>query len=173
MVLLLFTTLVSCGFAAAVCSWFLRKSRPESAVRNVIELMPEHDQDFATVSSDLKQYEQLLRRVQRARRDAAIAYLDDLLNDFVRVQRLLNHAAKFVPDLSPADELNRFARGIWFPVEVRLVRLSVQCGWTPVARLGAMTREVSKLADWANTVLARVATGPGLPGLRADLNRLD
>jgi hypothetical protein len=173
MAMLLFTTLVSCGFAAAICSWFLRQSRRESSVRNVTELMPERYQGFGALSSDLTRYEELLRRVQRARRDAAIAYLDDLLNDFVRVQRLLNHAAKFVPDLSPADELNRFVRGLWFHTEVRLLRLSVRCGWTPIARLDAVTREVSRLADWANTVLAQVASQPGLPGLRAELNRLD
>lgn len=169
MVLLLFAMLVSLGFVAAVCSW---KSRAKTSVDTVIELMPGHYQDFGPLSSDLARYEELLQRAQRARRDIALAYLDDLQNDFIRVQRLLNHATKFIPDLSPPDELNRFARGIWFHVELRALRISVRCGWMPLARLDAMTREVSRLADWANAVLGQLASQSGLPVLQADLNRL-
>lgn len=172
MLLLLFSVLVSSAFVAAMLSLCASKSRPKTAVLNVTDLLPEHHREFAALTANLARYDDLLRQVHLARREAALAYLDHLHEDFSRVERLLNHATKFIPDIRPANELSRFARGIWFRVELRTLRFFVHFGFMPSARLGIITREVARLAERAEIVLAEVASRPGLPHLRADLNRL-
>jgi hypothetical protein len=170
MVLLLFFVLVSSGFVVAIFSLLARKSRPDAAVLSVTELLPEHYREFGVLTTHLAHYDDLLRKVQIARREAALTYLDRLQKDFSRVERLLNHATKFIPDISPANELKRFARGIWFRLELRTLRIAVQLGFMPFAQFRAATREIARLAEWAESVLAEVASHPGLPNLRADLN---
>lgn len=171
MLLLLFSVLVSSGFIAALFSLFVRKPRPKAAVLSVTELLPEHYREFVALTADLARYDDLLRQVHLARREAALTYLDQLHEDFNRVERLLNHATKFIPDISPANELSRFVRGIWFRLELRTLKIFVHFGFMPPVRLGIVTREVARLSEWAETVLAEVASRPGLPHLRADLNR--
>lgn len=171
MLLLLFFVLVSSGFVAALFSLFVRKSRPQAAVLSVTELLPEHHREFGALAADLARYDDLLRQVHLARREAALTYLDQLHEDFKRVEWLLNHATKFIPDISPANELSRFVRGIWFRLELRTLRIFVQFGFMPSVRLGIVTREVARLAEWAERILVEVANRSGLPHLRADLNR--
>lgn len=168
---LLFSALISLAFAAAMVSLCARKSRPKAAVFSVTELLPEHYREFGALAVHLAGYDDLLRQIQLARREAVLMYLDHLHEDFSRVERLLNHATKFIPDVSPVNELSRFVRGIWFRLELRALRIGVQFGFMPSARFGAVTREVARLAQWAEKVLAEVASHPGLPNLRADLNR--
>lgn len=171
MVLLLFSVLVSSGFIAAMLSLCVRRSRPKPAVLNVNELLPGHFREFGVLAAHLARYDDLLRQVQRARREAALTYLGNLYEDFNSVERLLNHATKFIPDIRPINELARFSRGVWFRLQLRMLRISVQFGFVPSARFHAVTREVARLTAWAEAVLAQVASHPGLPNLRADLNR--
>ncbi len=164
------SVVLSLAFIILAAVWVFRSSRCTRAHTSVQELIPVHHRQYSLVRERLARYDELLSKIQFERRETALAYLDDLREDFLRVERLLNHAAKFLPELRSAHEFRRFAEALWLRLEFRFLRLSIRFGFMPYLRLTAVTRDVAKLARWANDVLAEVAVGPGLPSLQADLN---
>lgn len=169
---LVFSIFVSLVFVVLALVWALASHRPARRPRLTLdELILVHHREYALVSAHLTECDQLLRRIRLEQRETALGYLDVLRGDFLRLDRLLNHAVKFLPDLKPQEEFGRFARALRFRLEFRLLRLSIQVGLMPSTRLQALTREIAELGAWAERVLGQAAIRSGLPSLQADLNR--
>ena len=154
--------------------WALHDSSrkpPQNARLAINDFLPIHHREYEEVERRLTEYEAILEKIRLERHEVALRYLHALRDDFVRVERLLNHAAKFLPDIKLADECERFLRGLKFRVEYRIVRACIRVGFVPAVRLGDLTRQVRIFADWADRALAEVAREYGLPVLDSDLNR--
>ena len=98
-------------------------------------------------------------------------YLAELRGDFERVEQLLNHAAKFLPEITVRGESERFWVGVKFRVQYRLVELQVRFGIVPARRLKTLTTEVRFLARSADVFLKEIAQKQSLGALESDLNR--
>jgi len=166
---LVLTLLLMLAFIWAV--WTKPRKNLNDTRLTINEFLPIHHREYEDVSNRLARYEELLRQIQSERRETALTYVNALHDDFVRVERLINHATKFLPEVKFSDECERLFRALWFRLEFRWLRLSIRVGFSPVARLGALTREVRNLAEWADKVIAQVARECGLPVLESDLNR--
>jgi hypothetical protein len=150
----------------------LKLSRRESRlVIKVDELLPVHCHHFEEVDRRLAEYEEVLRGIQFERREFALVYLAELRGDFERVEQLLNHAAKFLPEITVRGESERFWVGVKFRVQYRLVELQVRFGVVPAWRLKAMTAKVRFLARSADLFLKEIAQKQRLGALESDLNR--
>jgi hypothetical protein len=146
------------------------QNRKEPLVR-INDFLPTHYFEFEQVERRLAGLEEALQRIQSERRAVALGYLDALREEFIRVQRLLNHAAKFLPELTIAGEVERLWLGIRFRVEYRLTRLWIQLGFAPAAQLQGLTRHVRRFAEWTDQALAAIAREHGLSVLQSDLNQ--
>ena len=134
------------------------------------DFLPIHHRGFEDVDRRLSEYDALLRRIQSERREVVLQYLESLRNDFLRVDQLLNRAAKFLPELTLDGESERFWIGVKFRFQYRLARLQMALGLVPISRLRALTQKVRILATWADKALAEIAYEHGLRVLQADLN---
>ena len=164
--LALLLLLVSLGF-------FFRSSSPRlehNQPLTIDDFLPVHDREFEELEHRLAEYNAVLQRIQDERRDAAVAYLEALRGDFRRVQQLLNHAAKFLPEVTLEGESERIWLGLKFRFEYRLARLQILLGFVPPARLKALTWKVRLLANWADKALNEIAREHGLCVLKSDLN---
>ena len=151
----------------------LQKSAPrskDSRARTIAELLPVHHREFEGVERRLSEYEALLQKIHLERRAVALGYLDALRDDFLRVEQLLNHAAKFLPDLTLQGEGERLWVGIIFRLEYRIARMRARFGFVPAVQMGALTRQVRLLAQRADAALDLIARECGLPSLQSDLN---
>jgi hypothetical protein len=166
-----FSILICSVFVVVIVAWLARDSRRRHPPVTLEQLIPVHYREYALLSDRLAHYDELLRDIESERRDAALAYLDALQADFIRMEHLLRHAAKFMPDLKVRNELGRLFRSFSFRLECRSLRLCIRLGFVPCMRLGALTREVTNLGKWTNQVLYQIASQQGLPALQADLNR--
>jgi hypothetical protein len=165
-ILALLLLLVSLGF-------FFRSSspRPEhNQPLTIDDFLPVHHREFEELERRLAEYNAVLQRIQAERRDAALAYLEALRGDFRGVQQLLNHAAKFLPELTLEGEGERIWLGLKFRFEYRLARLQILLGFVPPARLKALTWKVRLLAHCADRALNEIAREHGLRVLKSDLN---
>jgi hypothetical protein len=135
------------------------------------DLLPIHYREYEQVERRLTEYEALLQRIRLERHNVALHYADALRDDFMRVECLLNHAAKFLPDIRLADECERFLGGLKFRAEYYIVRACIGAGFVPDFWLGVLTRQVRVFSDWADRALAEVARAYGLPVLNSDLQR--
>ncbi len=152
---------------------FFQKSKPRlenSRVLTIAEFLPVHHREFEEVEHRLSEYDAVLQRIHSERREVALGYLDALRDDFLRVERLLNHAAKFLPDITLQGEGERLWVGIRFRVEYRIAHLRTRMGFVPAAQMKILTRQVRLLAQRANEALELVAREYGLPLLQSDLN---
>jgi hypothetical protein len=149
----------------------LKLSRRESrlAIR-INDLLPVHYRHFEEVDRRLAEYEEVLRGIQCERREFALVYLAELRGDFERVEQLLNHAAKFLPEITVRGESKRFWIGVKFRIQYRLVELQVRFGAVPAWHLKAMTANVRFLARSADVFLKEIAQKQGLGALESDLN---
>ena len=152
------------------CCWH-PKSRTPSRELKINDLLPTHYREFDAVEQRLLEYQTLLQRIHSEHREAALTYMDAVKDDFTRVERLMNHAIKFLPEVSVAQEAERFLVGLKFRFGYQLARLEVELGISPAPQLKALTRKVRILADLADRVLAETAREHGLPVLESDLNR--
>ena len=112
-----------------------------------------------------------LQRIHSERCEVALRYLDALRDDFLRVERLLNHAAKFLPDITLQGEGARLWVGLRFQLEYRVARLRTRLGFVPAVQMEVLTRQVRLLAQRADEALELVAREYGLPLLQSDLNK--
>jgi hypothetical protein len=147
------------------------KSPTRSRELKINDLLPIHYREFEAVEQRLLEYEALLQRIHSEHREAALTYMEGLKDDFARVERLINHAMKFLPEISVAEEAVRFLVGVKFRFGYQLARLEVELGISPARQLKALTRKVRMLVDLADRVLAQTAREHGLPVLESDLNR--
>lgn len=128
------------------------------------------DEDFLDeAESRLTEYDAMLHRIKAERRHTAIAYLEAVRDDYLRVEHLLTRSAKFLPELTVAGETARFFLGIKFRLGCRLVRLEIRFGFLPAAGLKALTAKLRLATVWAGHALNEVSREHGLPVLESDL----
>jgi hypothetical protein len=152
--------------------WPRAESRPTAAPpSNISEFLPVHHREFADVERRLAEYGEIGRKVRAERRAAALAYLESLREDFLRVERLLNRAAKFLPEVTMKGESDRVRVGLKFRIGYWIARQQIIFGFDGAARLKDLTQKIQTLSDWADTALDQVAREYGLPVLQSDLNR--
>lgn len=145
-----------------------KRSRP--AIR-IDDLLPVHCHHFEEVDRRLAEYEEVLKGIQFERREFALVYLAELRGDFERVEELLDHAAKFLPEITVRGESERLWVGVKFRVQYRLVALQVRCGIVPARHIKALTAKVRFLARSADLFLNAIARKHGLGVLESDLNK--
>ena len=138
---------------------------------NIRDFRPIHHHEFEEVEHRLAEYDAMLQRIHCERREVALSYLNALRDDFVRVQQLLTHAAKFLPEVTLEGEGERLWVGLRFRFECGLARLWIKAGIVPAGQLRLLTRQVRMLALCADQALAEIAREHGLRVLQADLNR--
>jgi hypothetical protein len=145
-----------------------KKSAPTKSIN---DFLPVHYQHFVEVDRRLAEYEETLKKVESDRRDFALKYLTYLRTDFEHISRLLNLAAKFVPEITLRGEMERFWIRLKFRLQFRLVQLQVRFGMIPAVRLKGLTASVRLLARSADQFLNDIAREHGLHILKSDLNR--
>ena len=148
----------------------VQKSAPPPA-SNISEFLPFHHREFPDVERRLAEYGEIGRKARSERRAAARAYLESLRADFLRVERLLNRAAKFLPEVTVKGESERVRVGLNFRIGYWIARQQIIFGFDVAARLKDLTQKIQTLSDWADTALEQVAREHGLPVLQSDLNR--
>lgn len=161
-------------FLLAIMAWLCFGSRSRAArnaqtpltIQDCINL----DEGFLDeAESRLSEYDAMLRRIKTEQRDAAIAYLEAVRDDYLRVEHLLNRSAKFLPELTFAGETARVFLGIKFRLGYRLARLEIRCGFFPAEGLKALTTKLRLAGVWAGKTLNEVSREHGLPVLESDL----
>jgi hypothetical protein len=168
---LIFFALLS-GLLLGLLILVLKLSRRESRIEvRIDDLLPVHYRNFEEVDRRLVEYEEVLRGIQCEQREFALVYLAELRGDFERVEQLLNHAAKFLPEITVRGESERFWVGVKFRVQYRLVESQVRFGIVPSRRLKALTAQVRFLARSADVFLKEIAQKQSLGALESDLNR--
>jgi hypothetical protein len=87
------------------------------------------------------------------------------------VEKLLNHGAKFMPELTLGGELRRVSLSIQYRFEFKLARVKVRWGINATGQLRSLTQKVRLMARMADDLLNQIAREQGLPVLENDLNR--
>jgi len=149
--------------------WRPKRSKPPH-VLTVRDFLPVRHQHFEEVDRRLAEYEEMLKKIQFERRELALAYLTEIQTDFDQVTRLLNRAAKFLPEITLAGESNRLAVALKFKAQCWFARLQIRFGIIPTGLLTALTAKVRFFARLADEFLNVIAQEQGLPILESDLN---
>jgi len=170
---LIFYALISLTLLLLSLRFFFQKAKPgltDSASVTIAEFLPVHHREFEEVEHRLGEYDALLQSIDSERRELALGYLGALRDDFIRVEQLLNHAAKFLPDLTLQGEGERLWLGIRFGLAYRVARIRTRLGFVPSVQIAALTQQVRLLAQVADEALNLIAHEYGLPVLQSDLN---
>jgi len=146
-------------------------TKTSAPTKSINDFLPVHYQHFVEVDRRLAEYEETLKKVESDRRDFALKYLTYLRTDFEHISRLLNLAAKFVPEITLRGEMERFWIRLKFRLQFRLVQLQVRFGMIPAVRLKGLTASVRLLARSTDQFLNDIAREHGLHILKSDLNR--
>src|SRR5712692_778923 len=87
---------------ASMWAFFPRSQSRQGASQQpkIDDFLPIHHRGFEDVDRRLSEYDALLRRIQSERREVVLQYLESLRHDYLRVDQLLNRAAKFLPELT-------------------------------------------------------------------------
>lgn len=159
-------------------SWSIRalyrlwRPRPQpKQTFGIQDFYPIHHREYEAVQESLAEYEAILRRVSAEHRATSLKYLDAVRDDFLRVEKLLNHGAKFMPELTFEGEVRRAWVSIQYRLEFKLARLKVRCGISATGQLRSLTQKVRLMARMADELLNQVAREQGLPVLENDLKR--
>jgi hypothetical protein len=165
-----FPLLLLFGFAAlllVLLGWVLRTptrlaksdadfvSADESDRRNVT-YFPQVKQalaadDFAFLAS--RGLPLLARRVRKERRRIALAYLESLRNDFLKLWGLARVIASLSPEVGVAQEVARLRLGLTFALRYEMVRLTFLLGFAPLPALGSLSEVVGRLAIRLETTM--------------------
>jgi hypothetical protein len=148
-----------------------RRSDHQSQTLTINDFLPVHHHAFEEVDLRLSEYEEMLKKIQTERREFALTYLNAIRDDFERVIKLLNRAAKFLPELTLEGESERLTVRLKFRLQWRLAYTQILFGHVPAARLRALTSKVGLLAQRADYALNTIAREHGLGVLQLDLNR--
>lgn len=168
------------GIAVAVllASWSLvtlyRLWRPRAQRKptfGIQDFYPIHHREYEAVQERLAECTATLQRVGAEHRTTALSYLEAVWDDFLRVEKLLNHGVKFLPDLTLGQELRRAWISIQFRLAFGLARLKVRCGIDATGQLRSLTDRVRLMAGMADNLLNQIAREQGLPILEDDLKR--
>lgn len=155
----------------AITVWLYSGGRSSDA-RNPLTIQEclNIDEDYLNKTGyRLAEHDAMLQQIKAERRDTAIAYLDAVRDDYLRVEHLLNRAAKFLPELTLAGETVRVFVGIKFRLGYRLARLEIRCGFLPAKRLKTLTAQFRLASVWAGKALNEVSREHGLAVLESDL----
>ena len=117
----------------------------------------------------LAEYDIMIERIRSERRDAALKYLREVNDDYLRIEALLTRLAGYLPELTVRGELARLSLGIRFRFALQLSRLQVQFGFLPATGLAALTSNLRLLSEWAERALDEISRTHGLPVLESDL----
>jgi hypothetical protein len=90
---------------------------------------------------------------------------------FLRVEQLLNRAAKFLPEVTVQGESRRVWVGLKFRFGYWMARQQIVLGLDVATRLKNLAQKLQTLSDCADAALSQVAREYGLPVLQSDLNR--
>jgi hypothetical protein len=146
--------------------------RPQQSLTfEIKDFYPIHHREYEAVEERLAEYEAILQRVGAEHRTTALRYLDAVREDFLRVEKLLNHGAKFMPELTLGGELRRVSLSIQYRFEFKLARVKVRWGINATGQLRSLTQKVRLMARMADDLLNQIAREQGLPVLENDLNR--
>src|SRR5216684_1282477 len=126
---------------------------------------PIHHREYEAVEERLAECEATLQQVGAEYRTTALRYLDSVRDDFLRVEKLLNHGAKFLPELSLEQEVRRAWLSIQYRIEFQLARFKVRCGIKAISQLKSLTEKVRLMARMADDLLDQIAREQGLPAL--------
>lgn len=165
---------ISLSVLACLCLIALLRERRVSergGKLTIPELFPVHHNEFEKVDRRLADYEKTLANIHLEQRGLALRYLAELRMDFDKVTRLLNCAAKFVPEITLEKESERLWIAIRFRFEYWLAHVRIRLGFTPTANVRSLTAKVRFLAALADEFLSDVARAQGLRVLESDLNR--
>ena len=161
--------LISWSLRAVYRTWH---PRPQPKLTfGIKDFYPIHHREYEAVEERLAEYEDILRRVGAEHRTASLRYLDAIRDDFLRVEKLLNHGAKFMPELTFEGEARRAWLSIQYRLEFKFARLKIRCGIHATGQLRSLTQKVRLMARMADELLNQVAREQGLPVLENDLNR--
>jgi hypothetical protein len=141
----------------------------ENYPRTIEDCLVSDQQLLDDTEQRIAEYDAMLQRIRGERHDAAMSYLEAVRGDYLRVEHLLTHAAKFLPELTLKGETARLALGIRFRIRYRLARLQVRLGFLPSAGLKSLAAKLRLAAAWADDVLDEISRERGLPVLESDL----
>jgi len=100
--------------------------------------------DFAFLAS--RGLPLLARRVRKERRRIALAYLESLRNDFLKLWGLARVIASLSPEVGVAQEVARLRLGLTFALRYEMVRITFLLGLAPLPALGSLSEVVGRLA---------------------------
>ena len=144
-------------------------TRHDNRPRTIEDCLVIDQQFLDDTEHRLAEYDTMLQRIRAERRDAATSYLQAVRDDYLRVEHLLNRAARFLPELTVKGESARLVLGIRFRFEYRLACLQVRLGFLPAAGLKALAAKLRLAAAWADEVLNEISREHGVPVLESDL----
>lgn len=147
-----------------------KPAKRDNLTLTVDDFLAVHHREFEEVERRLARYEAMVQEILGQRPTTAFAYLKTLRADFTRVEALLNHSAKFLPELTARGEWERFWICLKFQSECHLARVQVLLGVIPAGRLTRMTRRVRVLAERADQALNAISREHGIRILQSDLN---
>jgi hypothetical protein len=107
--------------------------------------------DFAFLAS--RGSRSLVRRVRKERRRVALAYLESLRNDFLKLWRLARVIASLSPKVGVAQEFARFRLGLTFALRYEMIRIIFLLGFAPLPALGSLSEVVGGLAIRLETTM--------------------
>ncbi len=141
--------------------------RPSGTEREDEQFFPAHCRFFPQMQQALSTADEaflasrgsplLVRKWQSARKQAVLAFLDALGEDFSRLDRLARTIARMAPEIDRQREAELFWLGVRFSLLSRLVRLRLRLGRTP-------REELKKLADLIGALGAEMDLAAGAPG---------
>src|SRR5260370_2352678 len=160
--------LVSWSIRALYRMW---RPRPQpKQTFGIQDFYPIHHREYEDVEERLAECEDILRHVGAEHRTTALRDLDAVRDDFLRVEKLRNHGAKFMPKLTLEGELRRAWLSIQYRLEFKLARVKVRWGINATGQLRSLTQKVRLMARMADDLLNQIAREQGLPVLENDLN---
>jgi hypothetical protein len=91
--------------------------------------------------------------VRKERRRIALAYLESLRNDFLKLWGLARVIASLSPKVGVAQEVARLRLGVTFALRYEMVRITFLLGFAPLPALGSLSEVVGRLAIRLETTM--------------------
>jgi hypothetical protein len=107
--------------------------------------------DFAFLAS--RGLPLLARRMRKERRRIALAYLESVRNDFLKLWGLARVIASLSPEVGVAQEVARLRLGLTFALRYEMVRITFLLGFAPLPALGSLSEVVGRLAIRLETTM--------------------
>jgi HAMP domain-containing protein len=111
----------------------------------------------------------IVRQVRAERREVVRRFLVGLKEDFSRLDRLARTVAALSPEISRAQEAERFWLGLRFRILYALVQLKLASGWVSLPQLGRLTELIGSLAAQMERAMAALEQA-SIEQLRSNLS---